>query len=500
MVNALDHTKLLELRDVSKRFGGVVAVSEVSLEVRVGEIFGIIGSNGAGKSTLLSLIAGSHSPTEGMIRFNDHDLSANSAVDAARLGIGRAHQVARPFRQMTVRENVDVAARVRRIKGRDRRARVERVLMQCDLEGKANRAAKDLGLLDLKRLGLARALALDPSLLLLDEIAAGLVGPEIDDVVALVDDIRKSGVTIIMVEHAQAVIRRLADRVLVLEWGKVLTIGTPSEVAENPEVIAAYLGSSASDAPASSESDRPNVERPTAILQTTDLGVSYGALPALRECSVQVGQSEVVAVVGANGAGKTTFAKSLLGMVEADRGSIRFRDTDVTKMAPHKRSRMGIALCQEGRRLFGEMSIEDNLVVAARHGGTGSGRASERVNDVFEIFPELAGRRRSLAGTLSGGQQQMVAIGRALATAPELVIFDELSLGLAPMITERILEVIPKLRDRGISVILIEQNVAQALAVSDYVYVLDRGRVSFAGYPSDLADDDVLSDAYFGAT
>lgn len=490
---------LLELENVTKRFGGVIAVSDVSLQVNQGEIFGVIGSNGAGKSTLLSLISGSHAATDGQISFKGQKLTLKSAVDAARIGIGRAHQVPRPFPQMTVRQNVDVAARVHRRSRGERRARVADVLDQCGLHAKAERPAKDLGLLDLKRLGVARALALDPSLLLLDEVAAGLVGNEIDDVVELINGIRNSGITIVMVEHVQALIRRLADRVLVLEWGQVLTIGTPAEVAADPDVIAAYLGSSGEDAPTKPQDGESEVAvRPAPILETRDLGVSYGALPALSSCSITVGRGEVVAVVGANGAGKTTLAKSLLGLVPNDDGSITFDDVRVDGMPPHKRSRMGLAICQEGRRLFGEMTIEDNLMVAARRRDSGPGSPQERVERAFELFPEIAERRRSLAGTLSGGQQQMVAIGRALATAPNLVIFDELSLGLAPLVTERILEVIPRLSESGVSVILIEQNVAQALAVSNYVYVLDRGRVSFSGYPRELADDETLREAYFG--
>ncbi|MGE4164137.1 MAG: ATP-binding cassette domain-containing protein [Vicinamibacterales bacterium] len=486
---------LLEVHNVSKRFGGVQAVVGVSLTVTAASVHGIIGSNGAGKTTLLSLISGAQRADEGEITFAGRRIERFDAPKVARLGIARAHQVPKPFRQMSVREHLDVAARANRLGRHRRHALVGTTLERCGLTDRADRLAGSLGLLDLKRLGVARALATGARLLMLDEIAAGLTGPDIETVVALVDSMRNEGTTIIMVEHIQGLIRRLADRVTVLEGGQVLREGTPAEIAEDPAVIEAYLGTSANTAPVVRA---PAGQRPDPLLRTDGLSVTYGALPALRKVGLQIGRAEVVGVVGANGAGKSTLARALAGLERSAGGSIAFDGADITAMRPHERARRGLALCPEGRRLFGEMSVEDNLRVAARRGLGGAKATSATVDLVLELFPEIQPFRHSLTGRLSGGQQQMVAICRSLAARPKLVIFDELSLGLAPIITNRIIEAIPAMQQQGVAVLLIEQNVAHALSVCDHVYVLERSRVTFDGSPTELADSDTLRAAYFG--
>ncbi len=489
---------LLELSDVSKRFGGVQALDQVSLTVDGGSVHGIIGSNGAGKSTLLSLVSGAQRVSSGEIRLDGSPTTGLDAPRVAQLGVARAHQVPKPFRQMTVRQHLDVAARLHRRRRAERHELIDRTLGRCALADRAERPAASLGLLDLKRLGVARALATNPRLLLLDEIGAGLTGDDLDAVIELVEGVRADGVTIVMVEHIQGLIRRLADRVTVLEWGRVLREGTPEEIAADPEVVRAYLGTAGEVSPADL---RSGGERPEPVLQIDGLSVTYGALPALQNCTLQVGRAEVVAVVGANGAGKSTLARAVAGLNRAQSGRVVLDGRDVTGAPAHVRARRGLALCPEGRRLFGDMTVEDNLRVAARRGrGVAAGASIEgAVTSALSLFPEVDEFRSAAAGKLSGGQQQMVAICRALVADPALVIFDELSLGLAPRLAQRILEAIPRLRDRGVGVLLIEQNVSQALRVCDHVYVLERSRVTFAGPPAALADEATLRAAYYGA-
>jgi ABC-type branched-subunit amino acid transport system ATPase component len=486
----------LEVRSLSKRFGGVHALDDVSFTVDRGEIFGIIGPNGAGKTTLLNIAAGVMRPTSGEVLLEGEVISGLRPPAVVRRGVARAHQVPRPFKQMTLRQHLDIAARVHRPHRRARRELVDAVLDRTGLARHADRVAGDLGLLDLKRLEIARAVAMSPRVLLLDEVAAGLVGQEITGVVALIREIQADGLTIVMVEHVQALIRELAARVMVLEWGRKLTEGTPTEVVADRRVIEAYLGQPVEK---DVEVARETQARATALVELIGVGVNYGRFPALRDCDLSIAPGEVVALVGANGAGKTTLSRAIAGMVHTHRGEIRFAGADISRLSAHQRARAGIALCHEGRRLFTEQSVRDNLLTAAHRAARTDRTAADRIAEVLALFPELEPLLTRQAALLSGGEQQMVAIGRALALDPKLVIFDELSLGLAPRIVARLLEAIPVLQQRGIAILLIEQNVAQALTVADHVYVLDHGHVVFSGSPADVVDDPRLHAAYLGA-
>jgi branched-chain amino acid transport system ATP-binding protein len=357
--------------------------------------------------------------------------------------------------------------------------------------------AGSLTLLNLKRLEVARALALDPRLLLLDEVAAGLVAHEIDEIAELIHAVHDQGVTIMLVEHVQALVHALAQRVVVLDFGRLIAEGTPAEISEDPDVIRIYLGTGETGATRRPRQGRE--QKCDELLKCTGLRVQYGKLRALHSVDFEVGSGEVVAVLGANGAGKTTLARTLMGMVLPTAGKISFEQADITSRPAHKRARAGIALCHEGRRLFGGMTVRENLELA-----TFSRASSEHrevlLERVYKLFPLLEKRAGSLAGELSGGQQQMVAIARALMSDPKLVIFDELSLGLAPAVIDEIYEAIEQIRGWQISVILIEQSAYRALAIADRAYVLERGNVAYVGSPEPLEDTETLRAAYFGGS
>jgi branched-chain amino acid transport system ATP-binding protein len=223
-------------------------------------------------------------------------------------------------------------------------------------------------------------------------------------------------------------------------------------------------------------------------LRAEGVSVHYGLLRALREVDFQVAAGEVVAVLGANGAGKTTLASALAGTVPLSGGRVLLHGQDITRQPAHIRARKGIALCHEVRRLFNELSVRENFELATRNS----------IARAFELFPELKAKEKELAGRLSGGQQQMVAIARAMVAEPRVVIFDELSLGLAPLVIDRIYASLAQVQAWGVGVVLIEQNVHRALAQADRVYVMERGRVSFEGTPAELGSVDVLHAAYFG--
>jgi branched-chain amino acid transport system ATP-binding protein len=485
----------LSLTRVSKRFGGVAALADVSIEVRSGELLGVVGPNGAGKSTLLSLINGAQRPSDGEIVFDGtHRIDRLRTHQAARLGIARAHQIPRPFPRMTVRENLLVAAQSGARRGARDRDHVDEVLEVCGITDSATRPAGTLTLLGLKRLEVARALALQPRLLLLDEVAAGLVAHEIDEITELIDGVHRRGVTIVLVEHVQALVQALAERVVVLDFGRLIAEGTPQEIAADPEVIRIYLGSGESGA---RRRERGQTTERRELLRAEGLCVNYGKLRALRDVDFEVGESEIVAVLGANGAGKTSMARALVGLVPSAEGTITFAGKDLTRAPAHLHARAGIAICHEGRRLFTGMRIRENLELAT-YSGASTAHRDELYERVYTLFPLLKERSEAYAGELSGGQQQMVAIARALMSDPKLVIFDELSLGLAPAVIDEIYRAIEQIRSWQISLVLIEQNAYRALAVADRAYVLERGSVTYVGAPEALEDEDALRNAYFG--
>lgn len=478
---------IVDARAITMRFGGVTAVNAVDLVVNPGEIVGIMGPNGAGKSTLLSMLSGSRRPSEGQLSVCGTDFTQTTASKAAHYGVGLAHQIPKPFRKLTVRQNVEVASFV--LPKSERKAAVQNALEICGLLDRASKLAGSLGLLELKRLEMARVLALQPKLILLDEVAAGLNGSDLDELISLVRKIHQSGKTIILVEHVQEVIHELAERVVVLEWGQKLTEGTPAKVSKDPRVIEIYLGVS-EELEKHQRHQIPSSVKPRLSVQ--NLSASYGQVKVLNDVSFDVRPGEILAVLGSNGAGKSTLAKTIAGMIPSNAGEISFNGKSFTTVVDYKRMQLGLALVPEGRRLFADLSVRENLVLGLKN------RKNEKpLERVYELFPKLVEISDRRSGALSGGEQQMVAIGRALAGEPELIIFDELSLGLAPIIVDRMLKAVEQIASWGTSVILIEQNVNKSLALADNILVLRRGSTVFSGNPDGFSEEKLQS-AYLG--
>jgi branched-chain amino acid transport system ATP-binding protein len=233
------------------------------------------------------------------------------------------------------------------------------------------------------------------------------------------------------------------------------------------------------------------------MLEVERLQVAYGDAIAIWDVSLTVGARELVSVVGPNGSGKTTLINTIAGLLPVRSGRLRFGGEDLTRVAPHDVSSRGIAIVPEGRRLFGGMTVEENLEIGAYTPAARAERDS-RLERVYGMFPVLRARRRQAAGTLSGGEQQMVAIGRALMAGPRLLLLDEPSLGLAPAIVDQVFEVIESLHRDGTSVLLVEQNVPRALAVAGRAYVLAEGRIVSAGPPAALLAEPHIRSAYLG--
>ena len=233
------------------------------------------------------------------------------------------------------------------------------------------------------------------------------------------------------------------------------------------------------------------------LLKVNDLEVYYGVIKALKGISFEVKKGEIVSLIGANGAGKTTTLHTLTGLISPKRGPIIYKDKDITHVPAHKIVSMGLVHVPEGRRVFADLSVYDNLLMGA-YTRKDKKAIEESMEEVFRGFPRLKERRRQLAGTLSGGEQQMLAMGRALLADPELIVLDEPSMGLSPLLVGEVFEIIKSMRDAGKTVLLVEQNAKKAMSISDRVYVLETGAITTSGAAADLINDESIKKAYLG--
>ena len=234
-----------------------------------------------------------------------------------------------------------------------------------------------------------------------------------------------------------------------------------------------------------------------ALLEVKDLQVYYGVIQALKGISFEVNEGEIVTLIGANGAGKTTTMQSIIGLIPSRHGSVTFDGQDITKMPCHKIVHQGLTQVPEGRRIFQELTVYENLLM----GGFSQKDQSllkQDIENIYERFPRLAERKNQIAGTLSGGEQQMLAIGRAMMSRPKLLLLDEPSMGLSPLLVDQVFEIIKQLRDDGTTILLVEQNAGKSLAISDRAYVLELGEIVLSGTGAELAASDEVKKAYLG--
>ncbi|MBV8918230.1 ATP-binding cassette domain-containing protein [Bradyrhizobium sp.] len=494
---------LLEAAGLGKRYGGVVANDGIDIHLDKGHVLGVIGPNGAGKSTLIGLLGGAIRPSAGTIRFQGEDITGLPASERARRGIGRTYQIPRPFLDMTVADNLAVGQFA--VAPLDSAAAAERerrqILERCDLADVADVKAKDLPLLRRKRLEVARALALKPKLLLLDEVGAGLIDSEVSDLIALIRSLQDGQRAIIIIEHMIRIVKECCEDLLVINFGKVLTRGRTAEVLASDEVSAVYLGTShggaakppraAAPEPAAAAS---SATKPLLVLDAVSAG--YGQARVINDLSLSAAPGQVVGVLGPNGAGKTTLAHVISRALPVTAGRIRFDGEDITDLPAYAVAARGIAHCMEGRHIFASLSVEENLLVAARQVDAAERRL--RLGRVFALFPVLAERRKAGGTSMSGGQQQALAIGRALMAKPRLAIFDEISLGLAPVMMDRLYEALAALKREGLTMLVVEQDVERALDLADAAYIINKGRITLSGPAAVVRHDERLRHLYFG--
>lgn len=234
-----------------------------------------------------------------------------------------------------------------------------------------------------------------------------------------------------------------------------------------------------------------------AMLEIKDLEVYYGMIQAIKGISFEVNKGEVIALIGANGAGKTTILHTITGLLSPKKGSVVFEGTDITKVPAHKIVSMGMAHVPEGRRVFADLSVYENLKMGA-YTRKDKNEIEETLKMVYEHFPRLEERKNQMAGTLSGGEQQMLAMGRALMSKPSIILMDEPSMGLSPIFVNEIFEIIQEVSNMGTTVLLVEQNAKKALSIADRAYVLETGKIVMEGKAEDMLNDDSIKKAYLG--
>jgi branched-chain amino acid transport system ATP-binding protein len=475
---------LLEVQGLTKRFGGLVAAKNITFQVRPGEILGLIGPNGSGKSTVMQLIMGLHRPNAGSVQIAGVDVAGWPPHRIARQGVGIVFQHSRPLHRQTVLENIMLGLLpdnlLKVITNRHVHERAREIAERVGLGGVLNRKPSSLAFADLRRMELAKAIARDPLVVLVDEPFAGLTSGEVAAFSRLIAEFRRDGRAVLLVDHNVKSIAALADRIFVMYLGERIAEGSAEEVTGDPTVRRVYLGGGIDVA------SRPaRTARSTPLLQVQDVSVLYGKAQALDRVAIHVDEGEFVSIVGLNGAGKTTLFNAISGLVPYS-GRINWDGTDLRGRSPAAIARGGVVQCPETRELFGDMSVRENLDLAGQH--LAAAQASQQLKWLFDLFPRLRDRGRQIARTLSGGEQQMLAIARSLMMRPKLLILDEPTLGLAPLILEQISNALEQLRlNTPISVLLGEQNVTFALPHADRIYVLEHARIVWEGAPSRFA-------------
>jgi len=233
------------------------------------------------------------------------------------------------------------------------------------------------------------------------------------------------------------------------------------------------------------------------LLELKNVGVKYGIIPAIQKVNIKVEQGRIVSLIGANGAGKTTTLKSIVGVLKPFQGQIFYQGREITNRPVPWRVRQGICLVPEGRGIFNRLSVKENLLIGAYHRQS-EAEIQEDLELVYSLFPRLKERENQVAGTLSGGEQQMLALGRGLMSRPQLMLLDEPSLGLAPLVVKELYELIKEIREKGVTILLVEQNAVMAIKVSDYIYVLEAGEVKMEGPPEKIESLEDVRRVYLG--
>lgn len=508
---------ILKTVGLCKAFGGVKAVDQVNLQIRSGEMVALIGPNGAGKSTTFNLINGQLVPDQGQVLISGQAVGNLGPRWVWRQGVGRTFQMASIFHSLRVIENIYVAMHAsdrQSLKpwGRvtlDQQAIAINWLEKVGLAHRAYQATNQLAYADIKRLELAIVLVHQPKLLLMDEPTAGMAFEERHALMQWVQQlVKQNNLAVLFTEHSMDVVFGYAHRVIAMSQGQVLIDADAETVKANPQVQQVYFGSEihsdkahrvASHAHHASNDKRVAHQTQSYALSVRQLSAGYNAAQVLHNLSLHVLEGEVVGLVGNHGAGKSTTLKTIMGLIKQNTGVIELFGKNISHVAIHHRAQAGLGFVPEDRRIFTDLTVLENLQMgiksyrptALRHLHMRSSLLNSTdlivahtrhthvwtIEQIYDLFPNLATMPKRLGGHMSGGEQQMLAVARTLMGNPSVLLLDEPSEGVAPLIVEQMIDAVIKLKKLGLSVLLSEQNQHFAQSVSDRLYRLENGQI-----------------------
>jgi branched-chain amino acid transport system ATP-binding protein len=522
-------SNLIEVKNVTKAYGGVIALSDCSLEVREGEINGLIGPNGSGKTTMFNVITGYERIQQGDVFFKTNEITNAPPDRVFRLGIGRTFQLTRLFTRLTVLENMLVATQREErwlrgvIRGAGSSSERRRAMDLLDFVGITRLAHEPAGNLSYgqrKLLELASLLVADPAILLLDEPAGGVNPTLIGHLADRIRELNKAGKTILVVEHNMEFVMSLCARITVFSQGRALMSGSPDEVRTNPAVLDAYLGGEddpetvaelAEEAIEHESQPTPRVSvgavntapreklgESTALLTLRNVTAGYGGGDILKDVTLDVPRGGITCVVGPNGAGKSTLMTTVSGLLRPRLGEIHFQDEVITGLTPKQILGRGISQIPQAHSLFTDMTVRENVEMGAFTVRDRS-LVSKRLAAVEELYPIVRDRADEKAGSLSGGQQRLVEFARCLMLDPTLIMLDEPSMGLDPQTRQMVFDMIELMnKQQGKTILLVEQNARAGLKLSTHGVVLENGMVRLMGSGQDVLDHPEIGALYLG--
>lgn len=486
---------VLEVENVSKRFGGIQAVSDVDLTIKSGQIHALIGPNGAGKTTFFNLVSGYYTPEKGKIKLHDTEIQGLTADKICQLGLARSFQITNLFEGLSIYENLRLSTQAKHPARfnfwndidsfPEIHSQTGELMKFLGLEGIEEIKGGDLSYGGQRLVDLGIALASKPQVLLMDEPLAGLAAAERERVSNLVKTISEN-VPVLIVEHDIDRVLDISHDVTVMNEGKLLMNGSPEAVRKDKRVQEVYTGTGTP-----SVTGRVNAKgkKSTPILEIKNINSFYGKSHILNDASLNIQEGEIVALLGRNGAGKSTLLKTLCGLVPAKSGSIFYEGQELVGLTAPDIARAGIGYVPQGRGIFAGMTVADNLSLGrlARDtdGSSGTVWSEERI---FEMFPILKERYHTDADFLSGGEQQMLAVARGLSGNVRLLLLDEPFEGLAPAVVQELFTIFDQLRQH-LPILIVEHNLDLVLALADRAFALERGAVFHEGPAEKLLND-----------
>jgi ABC-type branched-subunit amino acid transport system ATPase component/ABC-type branched-subunit amino acid transport system permease subunit len=485
----------LEVRDLAKAFGGIHAVVDAGFAVQARTLHALIGPNGAGKTTVFNLVSGMFAPDRGSVTLAGVPITGLAPHRAVAAGLARSFQITNLFSGVSIEENLRLAVQARDpshfngwsdVRAIDRvTQRTAELIQFLGLSGIERADAGTLSYGGQRLLDMGLALASGPRVLLLDEPLAGLSAAERERVANLIKHV-SADIPVLLVEHDIDRVFALADRVTVMNDGRVLVDGTAADARQSKAVQEIYIGTGVAALAAQSRGHAEQARAPE-LLALRNVDTFYGKSHIVRQASLTVHENEIVALLGRNGAGKSTLLKTIIGIVPAAAGAIALAGDDVTARPAAENARRGIGYVPQGRALFAGMSVRHNLELGRlkRQHGSGAAWTEEKI---LTFFPRLAQRMETPADYLSGGEQQMVAVARALSGHVRVLLLDEPFEGLAPAVVEELFEAFDKLRHE-LAIVIVEHNLDLVLALADHACVLERGSVIHDGPAAALRED-----------